>query len=263
MNTITIISDLGGQHPALTVFKAQVKAQTNAEVAIAKADVYRKNLLEAAYLLDYLIQLMPASSIILADIRNDLFAFGPPLLAKINDHWILTANNGLLSVLNQSHTPDVLALPFPKPEAAGTMPLLSVFLPICTQLLKEKKPNNQWYIFQDYKQASRFLPFFDQDRLVATVISIDNWGNAISNITKAWFDLNVGKRLFRIEIGREHITNISLAYGQVSQARILAFFNEANHLCIGIKDGHAARLLNLSYDAQFTINISQQSVALF
>ena len=80
-----------------------------------------------------------------------------------------------------------------------------------------------------------------------SVIYIDNYGNAITNISKNEFEQVKKGRSFTILFGREDemITELSKKYKDVTTAEKLALFGENNQLQIAINKGMANQLLGL------------------
>ena len=80
-----------------------------------------------------------------------------------------------------------------------------------------------------------------------SVIYVDGYGNAITNIKKSDFKKIKKNRKFTILFGREDemITEISLKYSDVPTAEKLAIFGENEQLQIAINKGMASKLLGL------------------
>jgi S-adenosylmethionine hydrolase len=97
---LTLISDIGYNNHDLSRFRLRVRQQLpGAELEIINAAVARHDIAEAAYVLDCVLPDFPPDTVHLVDIRADLNAFGPGLVARVKDQWVIAANNGLLSLL--------------------------------------------------------------------------------------------------------------------------------------------------------------------
>ena len=88
---------------------------------------------------------------------------------------------------------------------------------------------------------------FNNNILKGAIIYVDNYGNAISNITKSDFNKYNKNNNFVILFGRENeqITKISNKYKDVLVSEKLALFGENNFLQIAINQGAANKLLGL------------------
>ena len=86
-----------------------------------------------------------------------------------------------------------------------------------------------------------------KDMIRGSVIYVDHYGNAITNINKNAFERIQKGRSFTILFGREDemITELSKKYTDVSTAEKLALFGENNQLQIAINKGEASKLLGL------------------
>jgi len=85
----------------------------------------------------------------------------------------------------------------------------------------------------------------EADMIRGSVIYIDSYGNAITNIKRKEFEHLKRDRSFRIIFGREDemITEISEKYSDVPSAEKLAIFGENNQLQIAMNRGFANKLL--------------------
>ena len=87
----------------------------------------------------------------------------------------------------------------------------------------------------------------ETDIIRGSIIYVDRYGNAITNIKKNEFKQVQKGRLFTILFGREDemITELSEKYKDVPTAEKLALFGENNQLQIAINQGQASKLLGL------------------
>jgi S-adenosylmethionine hydrolase len=81
-----------------------------------------------------------------------------------------------------------------------------------------------------------------------TVIYFDQYGNAITNITKQMFEQHIGSSRFKIEFGTYEITRISQNYSDADVSDIVGIFNAENRLEIALNKYHAANMLSLKLD---------------
>lgn len=89
-------------------------------------------------------------------------------------------------------------------------------------------------------------PTMVENNLHGTVMMIDGFGNAITNITREVFEKARSDRSFKVFYWRKHfIEKISNHYHDGAEGEDLLLFNEGNYLEIAIYKGRGAQLLGL------------------
>ena len=89
-------------------------------------------------------------------------------------------------------------------------------------------------------------PILGFETIECQILFIDNFDNAILNLTKNQFEEHRNGRPFVILISRnEEITTISNHYSSVQEGECLAWFNSAGYLEIAINKGNIASLFGL------------------
>jgi len=102
---------------------------------------------------------------------------------------------------------------------------------------------------KSFYQSSMFQPSHDANSIQGTVIHIDIYGNAITNIEKEYFENVVGARRFEIDMPRygETITKINNRYDDVTPGKMVALFNASGFLEIALNQGDISLLYGLEY----------------
>jgi S-adenosylmethionine hydrolase len=155
------------------------------------------------------------------------------------------------------HDPDEIVF-IDRPDA-GTFPELSVYAETaCDIILSGKITGLGIKTTQLYKQVP-MLPTIDESVINGSVVYIDSYKNAITNITRELFD-QIGKgRSFEILVQSNHyrISRLNKGYSDSSLGEMLALFNSIGVLEIAINGGNAADLLNLSLNSTVRIKFKQ------
>jgi S-adenosylmethionine hydrolase len=103
------------------------------------------------------------------------------------------------------------------------------------------------------------LPTIDESVINGSVIYIDSYRNAFTNISLDLFH-QIGKgRAFDILVQSNHnrISRLNQRYGESSQGEILALFNSIGLLEIAINGGNAADLLDLSLNSSVRVKFKE------
>jgi S-adenosyl-L-methionine hydrolase (adenosine-forming) len=109
-----------------------------------------------------------------------------------------------------------------------------------------------------YRQVA-MLPAIDESIITGSIIYIDSYRNAFTNINRELFE-RIGKgRSFELFIQSNHyrINRINTWYSETSSGEILALFNSLDLLEIAIHGGNAAELLNLSLNSTIRIKFKE------
>jgi S-adenosylmethionine hydrolase len=101
---------------------------------------------------------------------------------------------------------------------------------------------------QQVRSQKLMIPQQSQGFIKGTVIYFDQYGNAVTNITRQIFEQNIGNGRFRIEFGTYEITKISRHYSEADVGDIVGIFNAENKLEIALNKYHAANMLSLKLD---------------
>jgi S-adenosylmethionine hydrolase len=101
---------------------------------------------------------------------------------------------------------------------------------------------------QQVKSQRLMIPQHSPGYIKGTVIYFDQYGNAITNITRQMFEQSIGNSRFRIEFGTYEINKISQHYAEVDVSDIVGIFNAENRLEIALNKYNAANMLSLKLD---------------
>jgi S-adenosylmethionine hydrolase len=97
------------------------------------------------------------------------------------------------------------------------------------------------------------IPTISPGHIRGTVIYIDHYGNAITNITKEMFDQCIGEGRFSIDFGLYEIHEISHNYSDVPPGEVVGLFNAEGRLEIAQNKGSAEKLFALKNDTSMIL----------
>jgi S-adenosylmethionine hydrolase len=164
---------------------------------------------------------------------------------KAGEHYFVGCDNGIFELIFNTVPEAIIQIKSGNNDSI--FPSLSVFAEAACHLAAGKKISD---LGKPIDQLSRSVPLraaIDDSVITGSVIYIDSYENAITNITHDLFE-RVGKgRPFEIHVTSNHymINKLNRKYGETTTGEILALFNSLDLLEIAINNGNAARLLNL------------------
>ena len=134
----------------------------------------------------------------------------------------------------------------------------SVFADAACKIAGGEKPESLGKTVKELQKRIPIRAAIDKSVITGTVIYIDSFHNAITNITRDLFGRVGNDRAFEIFVQSNHyrITSINTYYHETEAGEILALFNSVGLLEIAINKGNAADLLNLSTNSTIRVKFS-------
>ncbi len=170
------------------------------------------------------------------------------IVAVNNDHYFIGSDNGIFPLLfGSDESPSYYIMETNLKSANDSFLEKSVF-PLLSKAILEGKLQEVTKLGLPlvYKQSQ--VPVIDENTIRGTIIYIDGYDNAITNINRELFHQRmVNKSSFAIFYRRKmKIDKISLTYNDSKPGGELAFFNSMNLLEIAMNSGNAGQLLGLN-----------------
>ncbi|HCS19969.1 MAG TPA: hypothetical protein DIW47_05305 [Bacteroidetes bacterium] len=252
MATITLISDLGVDNHHLARFRHKLKKEMpGTDFELITASVSRHDVVEAAYVLDDILLDFEPDTIHIVDIESDMQQFGPALVARVHNQWVIAANNGLLSLLRHGLDAvfqDTEGLS----EKGGTFTLLNTFLPLALRL--NLKGSAGMKKAAEIMEKAGLTPVITENAIRGTIIYVDSFGNAVSNITREDLERAAAKRKMSIRLNRfNRLHSIADHYASVQLGEANCVWTNHNYLQVSIYHGDASRLLGLEKGKMITV----------
>jgi S-adenosylmethionine hydrolase len=210
------------------------------------------NIALAAFQLKHAYRHFPADTIHIIAVNSETKEKRPYIALKANNQYFIGYDNGIFGLIFDHDPEEIVSIDSSK---AGTFPELSVFTEAACEIIRTGKISGLGSKYTRlYKQVS-MLPAIDESVINGSVIYIDSYKNAFTNISRELFD-QIGKgRPFEIFVQSNHnrIDRLNINYSDSSMGEMLALFNSLGLLEIAINEGNAADLLNLAHNSSVRI----------
>lgn len=250
MSIVTFTSDFGtSDHYVAAVKATLLSAKPDIQVVDISHDIAPFDIPHMAYTLRSVYHRFPSGTIhLIAANGNDREKDKERdalLLSKINGHFFIAPNNGVISLLADSPLGDVyqwLEVPvsnFPSLKAAD----------LAVELARGKSLENLGSLTLSYKQLTLRQPKATKREIAGHVIRVDHYGNLVTNIKKQDFDILSKGRFYSLHFGRERSHTVNQSIREVEPGEAFFIFNQEDLLLIGINQGHASQLLGLHFDS--------------
>ncbi len=210
------------------------------------------DIVQAAFLFRSAWPSFPAGAIHLISV-NDYYALEKRYLAtEYQGHYFIAPDNGLFSLIFDELPAQIIELEY---DSADSFPLKEVYSTAIGRLgqglpLAELGPPAR-----DVVQRIALQPVIGSSHIRGSIVYIDNFENAISNVSQDLFEKGRGQRQFALFFKRnDPIRRLSRDYHEVPVGEPLCRFNSAGYLELAVNMGKAASLLGLKVDDNIQID---------
>lgn len=275
MSIITLTTDFGIKDHFVGAIKGTIYSELpDAKVVDISHNISPFNLYETAYILKNSYKSFPQGSIHIIGVDSELTPENKHIAIKIDGHYFICADNGLMSFLLSDYNYEKLVEINIHDRIQSSFPVLDVFVKVACHIVRGGTLEVIGKPISTIKQLVGLKPTVSADKstIKGNIIYIDNYGNSISNITKKFFQ-EVGKgRDFQI-LGDHYDFKLYNNYSDIvdfslekedrhEEGKKLAIFNSADYLEIALyrsnlqTNSGASTLLGLDFGKPITIKFT-------
>lgn len=253
ISLITLLTDFGERDYFVPSMKG-VMLGINPQVRLVDLShgIPAHNVEQAAFVLGSCYQFFPDGTIHVVVVDPGVGSDRRALLVSTSRHFFLAPDNGVLShVLREETGVEVRSIEnkqYRLDSPGVTFDGRDVFAPCAAWLSKGQSPGSFGRLISDQVMLPDFSPKMDGEVLVGRLVYIDQFGNGISNITKADLETfrTVTKRNFSgIRVGDQTMKDIKSHYGEGALGVPEALFNSNGYLEVFVKQGRAVERCGL------------------
>ncbi len=264
MAIITITSDYGEKDHYIAALKGVLHREMESPIIVDVSHLIASfDLFEAAFLLGNAYKHFPTGSIHLICVEEEATANRKHLVAKIDGHYFIAADNGVIAMINPELKPDFVF----EIDLRNTPAITSardVFARAAGHLHRGGKAELLGQPMREFKKVSINKPTLREEGklMIGTVIYIDKFGNLVTNVSKKIWKEAAKGRNFKIVMpkSRKAIVKLHKNYHDSAvEGRAIAIFNAASLLEIAIFKsgtdtyGGAAELLGIRKNDKINI----------
>ncbi|MCB9033232.1 MAG: SAM-dependent chlorinase/fluorinase [Chitinophagales bacterium] len=245
MAIISLLTDFGNEDFYVPAFKgALYSACPSAKIVDVSHTIKPYDIVNAAFFAKHVYQTFPKGTIHIIRVYEQGLTKQKLLAAKYQNYYFIAPDNGLLTLIFDDK-PDLLV------EVDTKQVQFKNTDEYYCRVVKEIVFNNNigeiGKATSDYKVKNSMMSVIQADKIIGTVVYIDNFGNAITNIHQTDFDRFIATNsTWRINYRKyDYIDEIVEDYTDVNKSYNLARFNNHGYLELCIHCGSAAQLLGL------------------
>jgi S-adenosyl-L-methionine hydrolase (adenosine-forming) len=180
------------------------------------------------------------------------------LIVSARDHFFIGTDNGIFNLILNSEPDDVVKI-----EHSANLDELDIFAKAASDIISGKKPGELGTPVRAITERVPLRATIDKDVIIGSIIFIDSYGNAVSNITREVFYRVFENKEFRIQIqsNKNYTDQISLRYSDVPVGDMLAKFNLLDLLEISINGADVSELLSLSVGSVVRVDLAHKTAS--
>jgi S-adenosyl-L-methionine hydrolase (adenosine-forming) len=253
MSVITLTTDLGYRDPYLAIVKAKfLSSGVPHQLIDLSCDIKENTISDAAFILKNSLEYFPPDTIHLVAVKliadkSDLNKTNHVdnsryLLTKYKEQFIICPDNGLFTLIDPAFNEPVYQLYY-EGDNRHHFFLKDIFIDAALNLMKKVTITDFASPTSDYYKSFQFESFVNGNLLRGKGIYVDDFGNIITNITRAKFIEVIGKRGFTITLPGARINRLNTTYDEVKYGMPLVLFNSFGYLEVAVNGKSAYNML--------------------
>lgn len=273
MSLITLTTDFGTKDHFVGAVKGAIYSELiDARIVDISHHISPFHITETAYILKNAYQNFPKGSIHIIGVDSELSVENRHIALLLDEHYFICPDNGIISMIASEIKPEKIVEITIHNNIISSFNVLDVFVKVACHIARGGTLEVIGKEIPAYKQLNEVHPKIndEKNKIIGSVIYIDNYGNVISNISKKLFQ-EIGKgRSYEVIARSNTYTSIFQKYNEIVNfstpienrqvdGKSLALFNSANYLEIAIYKsnlktvGGASTLLGLDYRDTVTV----------
>ncbi|MBA4322058.1 MAG: hypothetical protein C0408_04510 [Odoribacter sp.] len=213
------------------------------------------NISHASFVIRNTYNNYPKGSVHIICVHSEACEGKDHLIVKAKDHYFIGTDNGIFNLILNSMPDEVVKISY-----TGISDELDLFARAAADLISGKKPGEIGEVLKDFTEKVPLRATIDKDVITGSIIFIDSYGNAISNITREVFYRVFENRqyLILIQSNKNFTDHISIKYCDEPAGELLARFNSLDLLEISINGADASELLGLSIGSVVRVDLANK-----
>lgn len=203
------------------------------------------NLQHAAFVIRNTFRHYPKGSIHIICVQSEYNEKQPQLLVEAQGHYFIGSDSGIFHLILNGEPERVIRLDTGKRD--NLVDETDIFSKAASIIYNGDDLASAGTEIKEIREKVPLRATIEEDSISGSIIFIDSYGNAISNITRDLFMRVFAKQKFNIAIrsNKNIINKISKSYISESVSDLIALFNSLDLLEIGINGANASELLSL------------------
>ncbi|MDP5081829.1 MAG: SAM-dependent chlorinase/fluorinase [Winogradskyella sp.] len=277
MAIITLTTDFGEKDYFAGAIKGAIYSELeDIKIVDVSHSVSPFDISEAAYIILNAYSSFPKGTIHIVGIDSELSPENKHIAIKLDDHYFICANNGIMSMICAEIVPEKIVEINIHDKIETSFPVLDVFVKVACHIARGGTLEVIGKVINTIKPIKNLIPFVndEQNQIIGNVLYIDNYGNVVTNIKKKFFESVQKTRAFEISARSHKFKIIYSKYSDIinfeieeskrnDEGRGLVVFNSSGYLEIAVYKsncktvGSASSLMGLKIMDTVSVNFSK------
>lgn len=274
MAIITLTTDFGEKDHFAGAIKGAIYSElSDVRIVDISHSISPFNISEAAYIILNAYSSFPKGTIHIIGIDSELNAENKHIAVKLDDHYFICANNGIMSMITTEITAEKIVEINIHDKIETSFPVLDVFVKVACHVARGGTLEIIGKVINTIKPIKNLTPFVNDEKnqIIGTVIYIDNYGNVVTNIKRKFFETIQKTRKYEISARSHKFNKILNKYSDIvnfdieeskrnDEGKGLVVFNSSGYLEIAVYKsncdtvGSASTLMGLKTMDTVTVN---------
>lgn len=280
MAIITLTTDFGEKdHFAAAIKGAIFSELEEINIVDISHSISPFNISEAAYIIQNAYSSFPKGTIHLIGIDSELNPENKHIAVKLDDHYFICANNGIMSMICTEIAPEKIVEINIHDKVETNFPVLDIFVKVACHIARGGTLDVIGKVINTIKPIKNLIPFVndEQTQIIGSVIYIDNYGNVVTNIKKKFFERFQKGRAYEVSARNHKFKTIYKKYSDIvdfdteeskryDEGKGLVVFNSSGYIEIAVYKsnnntvGSASTLMGLKTMDTVTVNFVSPSI---
>lgn len=258
---VALLSDFGTRDHYAGAMKAVVLSVCpDATLVDIGHEIPPHDVLAGALQLAACYRYFPVGTVFLVVVDPGVGSARRGIAADTGDHRFVAPDNGVLSAVFAEAPPkrvvELTERKYARPTVSRTFEGRDRFAPAAAWLAKGLGLTTLGRSITDFHVLSMPVPTVDADAVRGEVLSVDRFGNLITNIDHRTFDRVAAGTSIVVQVDAHEVGRVVNTYAEAAEGEVCALFGSTDHLEIAVNAGNAAERLGLGRGATVTIRRS-------
>ncbi len=274
MSIITLTTDFGEKDHFVGGVKGAIYAELDSvRIVDISHSISPFHITEAAYIIQNAYNSFPKGTIHIIGIDSGLTPENKHIAVYLDGHYFICANNGIVSMIASEIRPENIVEINIHDRLHSNFPVRDVFVQVACHIARGGTLEVIGKQIAGIKELTGIRPVVNSEgnQIIGNVIYIDNYGNVVTNISRALFEKIGMGRNFRIMARTASFTEVFENYSDAinfnlapekreEDGKKLALWNTGNYLELAIYKsnpstvGSASSLFGLEFRDTVTVN---------
>jgi hypothetical protein len=247
---ITLTTDFGLSDPFVGIMKGVILSiAPGAQIVDISHEIHSYDILEAAFLFQSAYPYFPKGTVHIVVVDPGVGSARRPLAAASHGHMFIAPDNGVLSTALENDVYHIKNESLFLNSISRTFHGRDIFAPVAAHLASGTPLDSVGPRILDFVKRPLPKPSPQGDKLMATVLRIDKFGNIITNLRRS--DLKDAD--FTIHVAGRPITRLCGAFSEADPGEFFAVEGSTGFIELALNQGSAADRLNVQRGAEIEV----------